>query len=210
MEAGSSRPDDVIATGELDRRERRTPDTEAEARAMSELQYALAGSPTALLQKLADKALELCRAHSAGVSLLEEAGGRRLFRWYAVAGEFSGLRWTTLPYETSPCGAVLERRETLLMIDPERHYARLPGAPSRMTEVLLVPFSVGGELVGTVWLASHDAGLRFDAEDLRVVTDLTQFASAGYGRLQSLNPDDVRELSRMHLAQEPPGESDTR
>ena len=176
---------------------------------MSELQYALAGSPTALLQKLAEKALELCAAHSAGVSLMEEAGGRRFFRWYAVAGQFSGLRWTTLPYEFSPCGAVLERRETLLMIGPERHYGRLPGAQPLVIEVLLVPFSVGGELVGTVWVVSHDAGRRFDAEDRRVVTELTQFASAGYGRLQSLRPDDVRELTRMHLAQSPPQDSDS-
>jgi GAF domain-containing protein len=206
---GRSPLEDVIATAELERRPRRTPDAEAEARAMSELQYALAGSPTALLQKLAEKALELCRAHSAGVSLTEEADGRRFFRWYAVAGRFSGLRWTTLPHELSPCAEVLARRETVLMVDPERHYGQLPGAQPHVTEVLLVPFSVGGELVGTVWVVAHDEERRFDAEDRRVVTELTQFASAGYGRLQSLRPEDVRELSRMHLAAQEPRNSDS-
>src|SRR5688572_1447559 len=139
---------------------------------MGELQYALAGSPTALLQKLADKALELCRAHSAGVSLLEEVGGRRFFRWYAVTGRFSELRWTTLPLEFSPCGEVFKRGESVLMIEPERHYGTLPGAHPRVAETLLVPFWLGGEMVGTVWVVSHEPERRFDAEDRRVVTEL--------------------------------------
>jgi GAF domain-containing protein len=195
--------DEVIATDELERRPRRIADAAEEARAMVELQYALAGSPSALLQKLAEKALELCRAHSAGVSLLEEADGRRFFRWHAVTGRWGGLRWATLPRELSPCGTVLDRGTTLLMVDPERYFKPLAGVPPRVTEALLVPFTVGSELVGTVWVVSQDLARRFDAEDRRIVVALTDFAAAAYGRLKSFGQEDVRELSRMHLVSEP-------
>jgi len=155
------------------------------AGAMGELKRALAGSPRAVLQKLSEVVLELCDAQSAGVSLLEEADGRRFFRWHAAAGRWRELLWATLPRELSPCGAVLERHEALR-----------------------VPFVVNGATVGTVWVVAHDADRRFDGEDRRVVTELTQFAAAAYERLTSLNADDVLELSRMHLLSEPlPGKT---
>jgi GAF domain-containing protein len=200
--------DAVIATEELERRPRRARDASAGARAMAELQYALAGSPRTLLQKLAETALELCGAQSAGVSLLEEDEGRRFFRWHAVTGEWGALRWATLPREMSPCGTVLDRNQTLLMIDPERYFAPLASVPPRVAEALLVPFTVEGELVGTVWVVSHDPTRRFDADDRRIVTELTNFAAAAYGRLQTFRADDVRELSRLHLVSEPRPEPD--
>ena len=89
------------------------------------------------------------------------------------------------------------------MIDPERHFTPLAQVPPRVTEVLLVPFTVGGEMAGTVWVVAHDAAQHFDAEDRRIVTELTNFAALAYDRLQSFKADDVRELSRMHLVPEP-------
>ena len=73
--------------------------------------------------------------------------------------------------------------------------------------LLLVPFAVRGETVGTLWIVSHDQARRFDGEDRRIVSALTGFAAAAYERLQSLQPDDVRELSRMHL--DPEGQQET-
>lgn len=194
--------EDVIATEALDQRAPRVTSAAAERRAMGELKRALAGSPRSVLQKLVEVALALCGAQSAGVSLLEEADGRRFFRWYAVAGAWAGLLWTTLPRDFSPCGTVLDRQEPLLMVDPERYFALLGQVPPRVTEVLLVPFEVGGEMVGTVWVVAHDAAQQFDSEDCRIVTELTRFAALAYGRLHSFKPDDVRELSRMHLVSE--------
>jgi PAS domain-containing protein len=54
-------------------------------------------------------------------------------------------------------------------------------------EGLLIPFYIGGKAVGTIWVISHDESCRFDAEDLRVMTNLGIFAAAGYQLWLSLN-----------------------
>ena len=51
----------------------------------------------------------------------------------------------------------------------------------------MIPFYVGGEAVGTIWVVAHDESRRFDAEDLRVMTNLGTFAAAAYQTLLSLN-----------------------
>jgi GAF domain-containing protein len=49
----------------------------------------------------------------------------------------------------------------------------------------LIPLYVDGEAVGTIWVISHDENRRFDAEDLRVMTNLGNFAGAAYKTLLS-------------------------
>ena len=203
MQAPSTSIDEVIANELLEQRVPRVRSESAEAHAMDELKRALAGSPRGVLQKLVEVALHLCNAQSAGLSLLEEADGQRFFRWHAVAGAWGPLLWATLPRGLSPCGTTLDRGEALLMVDPERYFAPLAQVPPRVTEVLLVPFSVRGETVGTVWVVAHDPAQQFDREDRRVVRELTVFAAAAYQRLLSFRPEDIRELTRMHLVSEP-------
>lgn len=187
----------VIANDVLERRAVRVPDAGAQERAMQGLRDALTGSPRSVLQKLVEVALELCLAHSAGVSLLETAYGEPHFRWYAVAGAWRELLWTTLPRDFSPCGTVLDRSAAQLMILPERHFTPLTQITPQVAEVLLVPFAVKGELVGTVWAVAHDASRQFDREDRRVLSSLTQFAAEAYKRLASMTAEDVHELMRM-------------
>jgi len=189
--------DEVIDNQALDSRPVQHRNAEDEARAMRELRAALAGSPRGVLQKLSEVALALCHAHSAGVSLLEKRGDAAQFRWYAVAGEWQRLLWTTLPRDFSPCGTVLDRAGVQLMVEPVRHFTPLAALSPPVAEALLVPFSVRGELVGTVWVIAHDAECRFDAEDRRVLSRLTTFAAAAYERLASMTPADVEELMRM-------------
>src|SRR5581483_745715 len=45
---------------------------------------------------------------------------------------------------------------------------------------MLLPFYVGGRSIGTIWVIAHDQSRRFDAEDLRVMTNLSHFAAAVY------------------------------
>jgi CheY-like chemotaxis protein len=187
----------VIANEELSRRRARHRMQDALDQALQQLATQLATSPRQVLQKLADAALELCQSHSAGVSLVETDGERQVFRWHAVSGKWAPLLWTTLPREFSPCGTVLDRKSAQLMILPERHFTPLAQVPPKVHEALLVPFEVGGELVGTVWVVSHDEARRFDSEDRRVVTDLARFASQAYERLSSLGAQDVAYLSRL-------------
>lgn len=189
--------DAVIANQQLSRRRPRHRMQEAVDLAIDKLARELATSPRRVLQKLADAALELCQSHSAGVSLLEQEGERQFFRWHAVSGKWAPLLWTTLPRELSPCGTVLDRRAAQLMILPERHFTPLAQVPPKVHEALLVPFEVAGELVGTVWVVSHDDQRRFDSEDRRVVAALARFAAQAYERLSSLSADDVVQLSRL-------------
>ena len=52
---------------------------------------------------------------------------------------------------------------------------------------MLIPFYIKGEAVGTIWVVAHDTSRRFDAEDLRVMTNLGTFAAAAYQTWLSLN-----------------------
>ena len=72
------------------------------------------------------------------------------------------------------------------MLYPERHYTYFAQVAPQIVEALLTPFHIGGEAVGTVWVISHEASRRFDAEDLRVMTTLGQFAAAAYQVLSSI------------------------
>jgi two-component sensor histidine kinase len=171
----------VITTADLSRRASRPPDYECESRALAGLMAAMANQPNAdsVLQTLADTALELCRAHSAGVSILEEGTVGEVFRWRAVAGPWSIHRGEIIPRE-SPCGTVLDRNSTLLMAYPERHFTYSPNITLPVAEVLLVPLSVSGNPVGAVWVVTHDQSRRFDAEDQRLMTSLGRFAEGAY------------------------------
>src|SRR5260370_31740698 len=75
----------VLSTAELRRRPSRPPDHAAENRALIALAQEMAASPEGILQKLADTALVSCRAHSAGLSLLEDCDQKTSFHCRAVA-----------------------------------------------------------------------------------------------------------------------------
>src|SRR5262245_42173258 len=176
--------DEVIATELLESRPLRVRAADAEACALEELKQGLAGSPRTLLQKLSDVALAVCAAQSAGVSLLEETDERCHCRWLAASGEYVPLLWTTLPCASSPCGAVLERQAPILMVEPQRHYPGLDQLRPAVAEVLLIPFVVLSATIGSVWVVSHDPATRFDAEDRRIMGQLTRFAGEAYDCIQ--------------------------
>ena len=72
--------DEVVINSELLRRPSRRPDHEAENEAFIVLAQTLADSPDMILQKLAETALQLCRADTAGISLLEKHDGAEVLR----------------------------------------------------------------------------------------------------------------------------------
>ena len=188
----------VIANEELNRRRPRRRLHDGLEPALERLRRDLATSPRRILQNLTATALELCQAQSAGVSLLERDGERQFFRWHAVSGQWAPLVWTTLPREFSPCGTVLDRNAPQLMIDPERYFTSLAKVPPKVYEALLVPFSVGGEVVGTVWAVSHERTRCFDREDRRVLEQLSEFAALAHRQLSTMSADDVVHLSRLN------------
>jgi signal transduction histidine kinase/CheY-like chemotaxis protein len=212
----------VLCTEELKRRPSRPPDYHAENQALLTLAQELTNSPGSVLQRLVDIALELCRGHSAGISLLEDDPGGlsprgNHFRWHAVAGQWAPLVWnTTTPRDDGPCGTVLDRNITLLFANPHRYYAQFAGVHPLLVEGLLVPFHVDGQAVGTVWVIAHDETRKFDAEDQRLLESLATLAATAYQTRLSItagakaNQDLQAEIAERQRAEEALREADRR
>ena len=177
----------MVSTAELARRPSRPPNHEAENKALIALATSMAASPEGILQKLADTALTLCRAHSAGLSLLEEGDQKSNFHWRAIAGQWASHINGGTPRDFGPCGTVLDHDVPMVCSHPERDFPYWAPIKPVLEEGLLIPFHIKGEAVGTIWVVAHDTSRRFDAEDLRVMTSLGTFAAAAYQTLLSLN-----------------------
>ncbi len=171
--------EEVIINAELWHRPARSPDPEALNIALIELARTLAHSPDKILQRLVETALRLCRADTAGISLLDEKDGKEVFRWEALAGVFSDRLNNTMPRNASPCGTTIDRNATQLMYMAERVFPALKSQPP-IVEALLIPFHVEGRPVGTVWVVAHDEHRKFDREDEQIVKTLAEFASASW------------------------------
>ena len=171
--------EDVVINFELPNRPSKAPNYEAENQALMALAQTLADAPDKILQRLAETALQLCRADTAGVSLLDEKDGAEVFRWEALAGVFSDRLNATMPRHASPCGTTIDRNATQLMYMAERAFPALKSEPP-VVEALLIPFHVGHKPIGTVWVVAHDERRKFDREDERIIKTLAQFASASW------------------------------
>ncbi len=186
--------EEVVTTAELATRPSRAPDYRAESEALVALSRHLADSPKTILQKLVDTALVLCEAQSAGISIEENCEGKDIFRWHATAGELAPFTGGTMPRNFSPCGMTVDSRKTQMMRDPVRFYPYIAGLNIPVHEVLLVPFTFGGKVVGTVWIVCDGSSRRFDAEDGRVVSSLAQFASTATETLATLEAAEKAKL----------------
>jgi len=174
----------VIATSDLKRRATRAADRKAETQAEMELTQEMAKSPQDFFQKLVDMVLRLTVADSAGISLLNEKMGR--FVWPAVAGGLSPYLYEGTPANFGPCGTVLDRNEPILFLHPEKHFTYLDPIRPALEEVLLIPFHVDGRAVGTIWAVIHNPKHKFQAEDRRLLENLSAFASQAYTVLASV------------------------
>jgi hypothetical protein len=170
--------DDVIVTSELSLRPSRPPNYSAEIQAIKMLVKIMSETPAVFWQRLAEAALELCRAGTAGVSVLDTEDGAEVFRAEAVTGVLSGQLNSTTP-RASPCGAAIDRDATQLMYRPERFFSALRFEPP-IVEALIIPFRVQNRPAGTVWVIAHDDSCKFDGEDERIGRTLAFFAAAGW------------------------------
>ena len=180
---------DVDISSELWTRSVRRPDYERENRAFASLALEMSKNPRNMLQKLVEVAVELCRAGTAGISLLEGD----VFRWEAVAGVFASYRNGTMPRTASPCGICIDRDASELMHLPDRCFPALRADP-RFVEALLIPFHFQDRPVGTVWIVAHSEERKFDRTDERVLRALSEFASAGWQMWKAR--DTAEEASR--------------
>jgi PAS domain S-box-containing protein len=171
---------DILITEELEKRPRRPPDYQAENRALIALAQELVAQPSQVLQRVAELTLELCRTGSAGVSILEPTEAGEVFRWHAIAGQFSAQLGGTISRQDSPCGIAINLGDALLFKEPDRFFSELQNTNPRIYEALLVPWQVDGRMIGTLWAIDHDPAKRFDFEDARILNSLAQFAAAGW------------------------------
>jgi PAS domain S-box-containing protein len=183
----------ILITDELNKRPSRPPDYETENRALLAIAQHMADSPRSTLQKLAEVALKICRADSAGVSLVSEKNGD--FCWPAVAGAWKPHIGGGTPRNFGPCGVVLDRDSMQLFTHPERFYPYLVPISPPIAEALLTPFYVRGKAVGTVWVVAHSSDRKFDAEDLRLIESLGRFAAAVYPLQTALDMEEYQSQS---------------
>ena len=190
--SGSVPLESILRTDQLHQRPARPPDYETENRALAALVQALADSPRTILQKLTDTILEVMKVGSAGISLL--SADEQSFHWLAISGLWQAYVGGGTPRDFGPCGNVLDANSPLLFTHPEQRYPYLLAATPPIDECLLVPFSVKGKVVGTVWVIAHEGDStshRFDAEDLRQLESLGRFASAAFQAVEFHGVDDA-------------------
>jgi len=173
--AGSATLADIDITADLVRRPDRAPDYEREHHAMSRLTAQMERDPTHLLQHFAEVVVDLCQAHTAGISLIEGD----TFRWVAVAGACAEVRGGSMPRDHTPSGLCVDRNDTVLLSLAHRYYQTLAAQPP-FVEALLMPLYDRATAIGAIWMVSHDDERRFDREDERLIGVLSRFAAAGW------------------------------
>ncbi|MFZ4285649.1 GAF domain-containing protein [Variovorax sp. HJSM1_2] len=191
----------VIANQRLNERSARQPDYAAQVAATTTVVKALAETPDSVLAKLSQGVLQLTGADSAGVSLFGRANGNRVFLWQAAVGLFEKYLGAVVPYEESPCGLVISTDKTMLMLNPGEAYKTAAQVQPPIEEVLLVPFHVNGQAVGTVWAISQ-GHKKFDAEDARLITDMSELAALAYHVLTKMGDLELLNKAVQLVAEE--------
>ena len=167
-----------LATAQLATRPSRATRPDVERHALVLLTEAIQESRDGVLQRLAETALDLCNAGSAGISVEEDDGvSPPVFRWRAAAGRFAPWLGGTMPRHFSPCGVVLDTGSVQLMTHPVRYYGYIAPFPY-IAEVLLVPVNDGSRPIGTLWVVHHEADRHFDREDAQALERLARFVAA--------------------------------
>ncbi|MBE9092571.1 PAS domain S-box protein [Tychonema sp. LEGE 07203] len=162
----------------LSRRRPRSPDLQAENRALQTLARQLATSPRTLLVTLAATARDLCRAGSAGICLLAENGAsEQIYCWEALAGAWGAAEQANKPPALHLSGTNLDFQTPQLYLHPEQYFTDLQQLEPPIAEALVLPLLAENQPLGAIWIVSHDSS-QFDAEDLRIGLALADFAVA--------------------------------
>jgi signal transduction histidine kinase len=180
------RLEDILVTYKLKSRRQRRLDSRDEVQALHALAKAMESSPIQLIDKLLEVARELCSAGTAGLSLLETPSeGEQVFRWTHLAGALRKHVGDSTLRNFSPCGVVLERKALQLFAYPGRRFQYLNGLDFPIVEALVIPVYLGDSIPGTLWVVSHDEELKFDSEDVRIMTGLAEFAGCALRLIRS-------------------------
>jgi RNA polymerase sigma factor (sigma-70 family) len=176
----------VLITKQLSSRICRRRTSQQEANCLLTLMQSAATSPAQLIDCFLEISIDLCRAGTAGLSLLEtNTSKKQEFRWTNLAGKLAKCVGGTTPRNFSPCGVTLDRNSPQLFAYPGRYFKYFNKVEFPIIEALVIPFHVG-KTAGTVWIVSHDEQTKFDSEDARIMSSLAEFAGCAIHLSKSL------------------------
>jgi len=165
------------------RRQLHVRDVVAHIEGMNRLARVFVENPNRILQQLANAAVELCGADSAGISIEQKDGpADSFYHWAATAGQYSGFLNARLPRYPSACGVTIERQRPQIFRVSQRFFDVMGIKAPVVTDGLLLPWQAE-ETRGTIWIMAHGRDEAFDNEDCRMMQALANFAATGV-RLQ--------------------------
>jgi two-component sensor histidine kinase len=172
------------------------PNLRAESAANCALSKSLAEDPSKTVRYLLGIAQDLCRAGSAGLSLVHQnQTDAATIRWEAVSGALSAHEATDMPRDCSPCGLCLDIGIAILISWPQRLFDQLADCPPPIAELLTIPlYNDGREPLGTLWVAHHDSQGHFDSNDVRIAEQLAAQLALAL-KLQEQARDHARALA---------------
>ncbi len=199
--------EEILVTYKLHSRRRRKQNAREENIALRDLANVMATSPAKLIDTLLEAALELCTAGTAGLSVLEtNAEGEQIFRWTNLAGVLRKHIGGTTPRNFSPCGVTLDRNAPQLFYYPGNRFQYFNGLNSPIVEVLVIPVYLGENTPATIWIVSHDEEVKFDSEDVRIMTGLAEFTSCA---LRLIRASETQQTARIKGEKEIAGHKST-
>jgi two-component sensor histidine kinase len=168
------RPADLVTTRAQLPRPTHRPNFRAEVAGASELSALIMSNPAAAIPRILADAAALCRAGSAGVSLLaRDQADAVIIRWEYVSGELHGNVGLESLRAENPCGLCLDSGGTVVVRQPARAFQNLKTVHPAIMEQLIVPLRDHAyRSFGTLWVAAHEIGSRMSFEDARIVEHL--------------------------------------
>jgi hypothetical protein len=154
-------------------------DPAVQMKGLQRLAKAFLERPESMLQELVDAAVSLCGADSAGISVERpERSDHDYYHWIATSGDYGGFLNALLPRSPSAAGISLESGKPQLFRVSQKFFEMIGIQSATVTDGILLPWEVDGRQ-GTVWIMAHGRSLAFDAEDLRLMQVLADFAAMG-------------------------------
>ena len=192
-------PDRFSGIEALSRRASRVEDFKAENRALTILAHELANNPRNLLPRLAEIASSfagLIPPASVFLNRTELAVGM------LVPGLWLNASMVRKILSSSPNGIMAARHTPVLLQNPASLFPDSLEIQPPVTEALLVPFCDEEQPAGTIWGTVHSAERAFDTEDLRLMTSLSNFASAAHRLTRSMDEGtNIRNALERHMEQ---------
>jgi signal transduction histidine kinase len=189
--------EDVLITGQLYSRPQKTRDPREEAESLQRLARVMARKPHKLVETLLEMALSLCGAGTAGISLLEERpGASGVFRWTHLKGTLEAYVGKVKPKNFSPSAVCLDLGCPQLFSYPARYFKSFRDVNPAIVESLIFPLPISEEIQGTLWIVSHHENVKFDSEDVRLMTALAEFTSCGLHLLESIESERTARKER--------------